>query len=234
MKTAIQIIRDAYAYAGIAPTGTPLNGDMSREGLGFLNEVIYQLNSDNYFPFTNNTLDGIVKNGVAKISPDEGAEFVGEKPLHINKVLWSNGGEWIPLFSLSYENIWEHRGACSQPTYYAFSNDEYGNGILTFDNDNGEFKCRVIYNKNIPEMDYNDLLKTPPQYEQLLKYGVSLKVCTRYGLPADNIVNIQREYDAILSSVKKNNSYKHEINRPVDNFGAFEDHTIAILSGRHL
>ena len=54
-KTAIQIIKEGYAYAGISPTGTPLNADMSREGLGFLNELLYKWNIENYFPFTNNT-----------------------------------------------------------------------------------------------------------------------------------------------------------------------------------
>lgn len=234
MKTAIQIIREAYEYAGISPTGLPLNGNMSKEGLTFLNEVLYRLNSDNYFPFTNNTIDGTVKDGKAKICPDEDADFRGEKPLNVSKVLYKRSGLWAPLFRVGYDNIYERRCNNSYPTCYAFSNDEEGNGILTFDNMQGEFECRVIYNKDVGNLDFNDVLKAPPQYEQILKYGVALKVCTRYGLPADVKANIQDEYDSIVSAVKQNNSFKHEIDRPMDYEPSYEDLTLAVLSGRHL
>lgn len=234
MKTAIQIIRDAFAYVGMVPSGKPLNGNMSQEGLGFLNEVLYRLNSDNYFPFTNNTIDGTVKEGVGIIAPRDDATFVGEKPLSVNKVLYRRGNEWFPLYSIGYDNIFERRCQTTLPSCYAFSNDVEGNGILTFDNENGEFECRVIYNKAIPEMDFNDVLATPPQYEQLLKYGVAIKVCNRYGLPMDKKVSIKEEYDSMLLAIKKNNSVKHEIDSPENRLGTFDDYALEVLAGRHM
>ena len=50
MKTAIELIRDAYDFVGI--TGISLDGKFSKEGLGFLNELLYNWNTENYFPFT--------------------------------------------------------------------------------------------------------------------------------------------------------------------------------------
>lgn len=233
MKTAIEIIRDALSYIGVVRSGKPVNGDMSREALVFLNEVIYRLNSDNYFPFTNNTLDGKVEGGIGKIGPGDECVFRGDKPLNVNKVLVRYGGEWAPLMRLGYDNIWEHRCGTDIPTYYAFSNDQEGNGVLTFDSERGSFDCRVIYNRDIPAMDFNDVLTAPPQYEQLLKYGVAIKCCNRYGLPPDRAASIEKEYDSILSAIKKNNSFKHEIDRPI-NVGAYDNFELAVLSGRHL
>ena len=234
-KSAIQIIRDGYAYAGIVPTGVPLNAEMSSEGLMFLNELLYAWNTENYFPFTTNTIDGKVSGGQAKISPDDGSEFVGEKPIQVNKVLYKNGNVWTPLRRLSYEDIWEHRSQCCLPTFFAFTNDSDGNGIVVFDCENGNFDARVIYNKNIPPMEYSTILGAPPQYEQLLKYGVALKVCIRYGVPQDKEASIKAEQDAMLSNIKKVNAPKHSIIlSPARSVGAYDDHAIQVLSGRYL
>lgn len=235
MKTAIQIIKEAYENLGMSPSGLPLKGKFAEDGLNFLNEVIYRLNSDNYFPFTNNTIDGHVKGGSATISPDFMSEFVGENPISITKVLLKYGNEWIPLVNVGYGNIWERRSGSSRPMFYSFSNDEEGRGILTFDCENGDFDCRVIYNKNIPAMDFNDELMAPPQYEQLLKYGVCLKICNRHNLPAERKEGIKEDYNSILDAIKKNNSYKHEIDRPyVEDENYFNDYSLQVLMGRHL
>lgn len=211
MKNAIQIVRDAYAYAGICPTAQPLNADMSREGLGFLNELLFKWNMENYFPFTNNMLDADVSGGSAVVAPDS-ATFRGEVPAFVQKCLWRNGTAWEPLARVSYENIWARRSTGTLPSFFAFSLDADGRGVLTFDCENGSFRCRIIYNRAIPEMDYNDMLNAPPQYEQLLKYGVAVKCCVRYGLPADVKANIAEERDAILSAISKVNSFRHEVN----------------------
>lgn len=211
MKKAIQIVRDAYAYAGIAPTGTPLNGSMSEEGLGFLNELLYKWNMSNYFPFTHVTLDADVVGGNALIYPDSDT-FKGEVPVLVQRCLWRNGSVWEPLSRVSYENIWERRSTGEIPSFYAFTLDGDGHGSLTFDCENGKFRCRIIYNRSIPEADYNDPINAPAQYEQLLKYGVAVKCCIRYGLPADVLNNIKGEQDSILRAIEKMNSYKHEVN----------------------
>lgn len=211
MKKAIQIIRDAYAYAGISPTGTPLNGQMSSEGLGFLNELLYKWNMSNYFPFTHVTLDADIVGGEAIVSPTS-STFKGEVPVLIQKCLWRNGSVWEPLARVSYENIWERRRSGELPTYYSFTLDSTGQGLITFNCENGKFKCRIIYNRSIPELDFNDEINAPQQYEQLLKYGVAVKCCVRYGLPSDTLSSIKGEQDAILRAIEKMNSYKHEVN----------------------
>lgn len=211
MKNAIQIVRDGYSYAGICPTGQPLNADMSREGLGFLNELLYKWNMDNYFPFTDNTLDAQVTGGSAEISP-ESDTFKGEIPAFVQKCLWRNGDQWYPIARVSYENIWERRCTGALPSFFAFSHDADGKGVLTFDCENGNFHCRVIYNRALPELNYNDTLNAPAQYEQLLKYGVAYKCCIRYGLPADVTAGIKNEQDSMLRAISKINAFKHEVN----------------------
>lgn len=234
MKTAIQIIREAYAYCGVCPTQSNLNGNMSEEGKGFLNELLYKWNIENYFPFTNNTIDGHVSGGIALISPEETSTFIGEKPININRVLWKDGTEWHPLIRVGYENIWERCSKTSKPVYFAFTNDESGRGKLVFDCENGDFDCRVIYNKSLPQMDYNDNLNAPEQYEQLLKYGVAVKCCIRYGLPSDVMLSIKSEQDAILNAIKKANSFKHAINISERKVGAYDDFTLLVQSGRRM
>lgn len=221
MKKAIELIRDAYAFAGIAPTGSTikgntLNGSMNSEGLDFLNELLYKWNGDNYFPFTSNTVDGHVNGGEAIVSPEEGSALQGPKPINVNKVLcyWSN--EWYEVMRVGYENIWERRNReSSTPIYFAFTNDEQGNGRIVFDCENGNFDCRVIYNKDLPRMDFNDELTAPPQYEQAIKYGIAALVCARYGMPADKTAAVEKLRDSILASIKKTNSFKHKIDMPV-------------------
>ena len=233
-KTAIQIVREAYSYAGIVFTNGQLDDRKSAEGLDFLNELLYRWNIENYFPFTNNTIDGTVQGGEAKIFDAPEATFRGEKPLHVNKVLWKDCNEWVPLVPLGYENIWERRSCTTNPTFYAFTNDEEGNGVLTFDCENGNFQCRVIYNKALPKMDFNDVLAAPEQYEQLLKYGVAVKCCIRYGLPVETKAMIESEQNAILTAIKKANSFKHAINLPSRITGGNYDYTLAVVSGRRM
>ena len=243
MKNAIELIREAYAFAGIAPTGTnlkgdTLNGNMNREGLDFLNELIYKWNAENYFPFTSNVLDCHVTGGKAFIGDSELEEtglpvFIGPKPINVNKVLMRQGNEWYDIARLGYENIWERKAQASQPVFFAFTNDENGNGIIEFDCENGDFDCRVIYNKDLPKMDFNDELTTPPQYEQVLKYGIAALVAVRYGMPPDVVARIEKLRDSILTSIKKTNSFKHAVNRPMRG-RCYDDPATAVMCGRHL
>lgn len=212
MKTAIQIIREAYSYTGICPTKQTISDEMSSEGLGFLNELLYEWNMANYFPFTNHTLDARIIGGSAVIATDS-TTFAGETPAVIQKAFWKNGSVWEPIRRVSYENIWCRRvEGASLPTFYAFSLDEDGKGIITFDCSNGNFLCRIIYNRNIPPMEFTTQLNAPPQYEQLLKYGVAVKVCIRYGVPEDVTARIEKQRDAILGAIEKINQFKHEVN----------------------
>lgn len=212
MKTAIQIIREAFSYTGIAPTKESLTDRMSEEGLGFLNELLYKWNIENYFPFTNNTIDAQVTSGQAFIAPDSDT-FKGETPAVVQKCFWKNGAYWESVSRVSYENIWVRRiSGLTIPSYYAFSLDENGKGVITFDAENCNKFMRIIYNRNIPPMEFNTQLNAPPQYEQLLKYGVAVKICVRYGVPEDVTRRIEQEQDAILEAIKKVNSFKHEVN----------------------
>lgn len=210
MKTAIQIIRDAYAYCGVHPITDPLPAEYSREGLNFLNELLYKLNMENYFPFAMNTIDAKIKGGSATIKPE--GDFDGPIPHIVSKVYYKNGTMWEPLFRMSYENIWSRRNTGSVPTYYAFSHEADGSGLLTFDTENTNYPMRVIYNRALAEMGFNDTLNAPPQYEQLLKYGIADKCCIRYGLPADSLQLIRSEYYSMLGAIEKQNSFKHEVN----------------------
>lgn len=234
MKKAIELIRESYAFAGIAPTKNALDGRMSSEGLGFLNELLYKWNADNYFPFTSNTVDGHVSGGRTIISPDDGADLVGPKPINVNKVLFKYCNEWYSLKRRSYENIWETVHQTTIPAFFAFTNDENGNGVLIFDAEKGNFDCRVIYNKNLPEMDFNDVLTAPPQYEQALKYGIAALVCAGYGMPPDVQANAERLRDSVLASIKKTNSFKHSIDAPCRKSNVYDDPAMSVLVGRHL
>lgn len=232
MKTAIQLINEAYWFTGLVPSGKPANGMQSADGLDFLNDSLYELNCHNYFPFTSNTVDGHVSGGTAKISPDQSSEFVGEKPIKVNKVLYRNGVEWFPLKDVAYENIWERRTQSSKPLFYAFTNDEDGKGVLVFDCENGDFDCRVIYNRNIPTMAYNDLLNAPPQYESVLKYSVCYLIATQRGFPLEKRAEYKELRDGILESIKKANAKKRGIDMPYRPSSLADTPAEMVLMGR--
>lgn len=215
MKTAIQLINEAYWFTGLVPSGKPASGAQSADGLCFLNDVLYELNCHNYFPFTFNTVDGHVTGGIGRISPGPSdSEFFGDKPIKVNKVLYKNGTEWIPLKDVAYENIWERRTQSSKPIFYAFSNDEDGTGVIVFDCENGDFDCRVIYNRAIPPMDFNDQLNAPPQYESVIKYSVCCLIAAQRGFPPEKRAEYKELRDGILESIKKANAKKHKIDMP--------------------
>lgn len=212
MKKAIEIIRDAYAYVGLCPTGMPLDANMSREGLEFLNELLYKWNLDNYFPFTQNTIEGHVgseDDGIVTIAPDGNVN--GEKPLVLVRMLLKFSQGYEELRRVSYENIFTLRGTCSTPTAYAFSHDSEGRGKVFFDG-TGSFDFLCIYNKALPTMDYNDELHAPPQYAQALKYGIAHKCGIRYGVAADSLAMVKQELDNVLAAIKKTNNFKREVN----------------------
>ena len=230
MKTAIELIRDAYDFVGI--TGITLDGKFSKEGLGFLNELLYNWNTENYFPFTQNTIDGHVDGGQALIGPGETLD--GEKPINITAVLYKSGNEWYKLKRVAYANIWERRVSTSQPVSYAFTNDEQGRGVVVFDSENGNFDVRVIYNRNIPRMDFNDILATPPQYEQAIKYGIAALVSVARGMPSEMTAKYEKLRDDIIRNIKKSNSFKHSIDAPARagslDLGPYE----RVMTGRHI
>lgn len=229
MKTAIELIRDAYDFVGIP--GVTLDGKFSKEGLGFLNELLYNWNTENYFPFTQNTIDGHVNGGQALIGPGETLD--GEKPINVSIVLYKSGSNWIKLKRVSYENIWERRNTCSQPVSFAFTNDEQGRGVVVFDSENGNFDVRVIYNRNIPTMGFNDVLATPPQYEQAIKYGIAALASVARGMPPEMTAKYEKLRDDIIKNIKKANSFKHSIDAPV--YGTpYESPAERLLTGRHL
>lgn len=213
MKTAIQIIRDAYSYANVIQYNAQLTAEEAAEGLGFLNELLYRWNLDDYFPFAVNTIDAKVSGGEATMKP--GGDFDGPVPLKVNSLHWLNGSQWEPLRRVSYSNIWNYRHQGSIPSAYAFTNDADGTGLLTFDSAQTNYTIRAIYNRALGTMGYNDELNAPPQYEQLLKYGIADKCCTRYGMPQDVRAGIKGEMDAALRAVRKANSFKHEVNPQV-------------------
>ena len=234
MKTAIQLIKEAYEFVGLVPTGKPVSGPMAEIGLTFLNDTIHQLNCDNYFPFTSNTVDGHVSGGTAKISEEPTSELVGPKPIRVNKVLIRNGNGWCALKDVAYENIWERRGSGSSPYAYAFTNDSEGRGIIVFDCEDGDFDCRVIYNKDLPRMEFNDLLLTPPQYESVLKYRVCYLIAVQKHFPPDKQAEYKELGDTILTSIKKANSKKHKIDIPFMAEKIAESPYDYIMIGRHL
>lgn len=230
MKTAIELIREAYDFVGIP--GVTLDGKFSKEGLGFLNELLYNWNTENYFPFTQNTIDGHVEGGQVLIGPGETLD--GEKPINISTVLCKSGGEWYKLKRVAYANIWERRGVTSQPIAYAFTNDEQGRGVIVFDSENGNFDVRVIYNKNIPTMGFNDLLATPPQYEQAIKYGIAALASVARGMPDDMTAKYEKLRDDIIKNIKKSNSFKHSIDAPARCVGIDLSPYDRVLAGRRI
>ena len=130
---------------------------------------------------------------------------------------------WVKLKRVAYENIWERRGNVSTPYYYAFTNDEQGRGVIVFDSENGDFDCRVIYNKNLPQMDFNDLLTAPPQYEQAIKYGIAELASVARGMPTEITAKYERLKTNILTNIKKSNSFKHSIDAPFVCGGIMEE-----------
>ncbi|MCQ2106405.1 MAG: hypothetical protein MJZ26_11515 [Fibrobacter sp.] len=212
MKTAITIVREAYEYTGVLQQGEQLNPEDCKEGLRFLNEMVRKWNEENYFPFSIVTADGTARNGRALIF--KGSEDIdGEVPCIVNKVYYRDGEAWVEVDKVSYENIWGCKDKSANPTAYAFTHDEEMRGVIEIDAEGCDIPLRVIYNRVLPKLDYNDELKAPEIYEDLLIYGVAWKVAKRNKMPPEDVADIWNDAASILSSIKKMNAGKHKVGK---------------------
>jgi hypothetical protein len=214
------IIVDAYKTIGEIGDQEALDGTRAQVGLDLLNELVSDLNLENYFAFTTQTITYSpstaqssytigVNTGTASTSA---VEINADRPANIMRAYLKNRGnasiyseitqigtQDIPLFTID---------GTSAPTYMAYRST-YPLGTIEFNCSVGtSYDIQLIYSKPIPRFDFNDELEIPYEYEPALKYALAYLIAKRYGNPAEVINDMRELRTEYLQKIKDNTQRK--------------------------
>ena len=214
------IIVDAYKTIGEIGDQEALDGTRAQVGLDLLNELVSDLNLENYFAFTTQTITYSpsvaqssytigVNTGTASTSA---VDIDADRPANIQRIYLKNRGtasiyseinqigtQDIPLFMVE---------GTSAPTYCAYRSN-YPLGVIEFNCSVGsDYDIQMIYSKPIPRFNFNDELEIPYEYSPALKYALAYLLAKRYGNPTEVINDMRELRTEYLQKIKDNTQRK--------------------------
>ena len=219
MLNVRKVIVDAYKMIGDIGDNEALDGTRTVTGETLLNEMVTQLNLDNYFAFTMQNLEFTPTStemsftiGIPDVSfPD--VDINATRPSNITRLyakynasdttayeITQVGLHDLPMFTVESSSL---------PSHFAYKSS-YPHGEIHFSNDwSGNYSMIVSYNVAIPTLDINDQINTiPPEYEPALKYGLAVLLAKRYGKPREVIVDMTSLRDDAYKKIKDNTQRK--------------------------
>lgn len=215
MVNVRNVVVDAYKMIGDIGDAEALDGTRSVIGTQLLNDVIYQLNLQNFFAFTMQNVEYTITASQSEYSigvptvdyPD--VDINAQRPSTILRVYYIESFNSLPteINQVAPQDIFRYRSNADNittPSYYAYRPD-YPLAYIMLDvkpYSGGKFV--IVYNKHIPVSDINDIIEVPPEYEAALKYSLAYVLAKRYGKPMEVVVDMQSLRDEMVSVIKNN------------------------------
>jgi hypothetical protein len=178
------LIRYAFEDAGLfAAEDTLPDGDLNR-GVLELNDLIEQWNTENFWPYTNET---IVWNSVVNQKFYEigiGAEIDKNRPLQIEALALIEGGTYIPLVQKEDSN-WVHylkndEATVGQPEFFIYRPTFPNGRIELYPIPSRIYEMRMTVQTLIIEYGKNDTIDLPPGYRSALRSGLAAVLALVY------------------------------------------------------
>lgn len=236
---------DAFKMIGAINDAESLDGTRTTIGTELLNELISQLNLDNFFAssITTATLIPVVSSGEYTIGIDPDplatpADIASPRPATIMRGYYSYQQNSVKteMYQVAPQDIGRFQQAqqtSGVPVYFTYISD-YPYGII-------RLSCKLManaqltltYNKALPVVGINDNLPVPPEYQPALKHSLAYVLANRYGAPQEVIAGMKNLREESHAMIKRNTLARtpliHELGGPngwnqapnVYNFGAY-------------
>jgi hypothetical protein len=220
MISVRNIVVDAYKFIGAIADHEALDGTRTAVGVQLLNDIVSGYNLDNFFAFAPQEVKYFTSAsqesytiGVAPTSAYASADIVAERPSNIMRAYFRYKDAATPieinqvatqdLNKFAVSNI-----AIGAPVFFSYTS-EYPYGRLRFNvKPFAGVRLDLIYTKNFPTFDINDIAAIPPEYEPALKYSLAYLIACRYGTDADTVTTCKMLRDEACTRVKKNTMTK--------------------------
>lgn len=205
------IIIDAYKTASLVSEYDVPDGNQTSIGVNELNDIIYNLNLDNYMPFTRNTVAFNAAGKDTMTIGSSGCDITADTPVMVQKIYCktSQGSTLNELKRVSYENIFGFKAvpnAVGLPLFFSYDRT-WPDGRLVFDIiPQGGASFIMIYNKIFDEVTVNSVLNIPNEYGDLFKNMLAVVLMRRHKVDAQAIALIESQALDTLNKIKKRNS----------------------------
>ena len=207
-----QILKDSYYTASIITEGDEPSGDQTLVALNDLNKIIYNLNLDNYMPFTRNsiTVQGLPNKEEYTIGLS-GCDITAPTPVLLQTIYVkaSPSARFTGTKRVSYEQIWGLKSvpaATGIPSFFSYDRT-WPNGRLVMNiNPLAGLIMNIIYNKELPEVNINSILDIPPEYYYLLQNSLAVIIMKRYKVDPPAVAQIEGQVNYALNQIKKRNN----------------------------
>ena len=203
------ILIDAYKTASLVSEYDTPDGNQIQIAINELNDIIYNLNLDNYLPFTRNTINFNANGSNEMTIGLSGCDITAETPVMVQKIYHNVSNNYNELKRVSYEDIFAFRkpqNSIGDPFVFAYDRT-WPNGRLSFD-----YSPRIgtlfvmIYNKQLPEVSINSILDIPNEYGDLFKNMIAVKLMRRHKVDPNAVILIEQNVNSTLDKIRKRNS----------------------------
>lgn len=205
-----QVINQALWEPGINSWGDPADGDQAAMALTLFNNVVAQLNTENFLPFaqtvTDFTTTGDIENSIGVTTP--ASDVAVERPVIISKCFWLGTTSSTPqeLTKLPWGQLISTRkptSATGTPMYWSY-NSTYPAGTIGFDiiPSTGS-TLRIVYNRQLETAaTQTDTMPWPPEYQELITLALARRLASANQMPQDTMANIDGLYQQAIARVK--------------------------------
>lgn len=207
------LIIDSYKRTGrLAERMADLDASRLAIGLQELNDIIQRYNVEEYFPFT-------IKKSELNVSQlkfdwtvgTSASDFNIDRPIKISSLYFkpSQNAIAINLLQVSVNDIDLYKvgsQASGMPRYFAYDAG-YPEATIMF-NVQPQVGSVLIatYNESLPELEIDDDLTIPLEYNDLLKWSLAYNIAVRSGMEQTDTMFFMKERDRALNSIKSKNS----------------------------
>lgn len=203
------ILIDAYKIASLVSEYDVPDANQTQIAINELNDIIYNLNLDNYLPFTRNTVEFNANGSNTMTIGSSGCDITAETPVIVQKIFHNVSNNYNELKRVAYEDIFAFRkpqNSVGDPHVFSYDRT-WPNGRLSFD-----YTPRIgtsfiiIYNKQLPEVTINSILDIPNEYGDLFKNMLATTLMRRHKVDPNAIIMIEEFVNSTLNKIKNRNS----------------------------
>lgn len=226
MISVNQLIQQATEAVSLVGDGESVDGDLAASSVKLLNQLISDLNSQEYIAARCGTRDIDVRGDlpIYRLAEGETDDTVLDMnpPEKIQGVSVKDGADqWEPLPPCDRQ-ILDAVGKYSRPTawtYDRYIEGEQWKGLLTT-NGTSAHTLRIYYTVPMPVYTLADTIYLSDLYNNLLLQGLCLKLCVKYKLK-EYKADFQEEFDKAKNMIKRNMASQRQLHNAVRSYDSY-------------
>lgn len=226
MLSVINLVQQAYELVSLVGDGEAVSGDQAASAVTLLNQLLSELNNQEYLALQCATVEVSASDIVEIRSFDETEphpSYVVNSvpPDRILGVSIRYGQQWQPLVSTDRMTL-DMADKSSWATCYTYDlavKDGTLTGTLTLNGKN-EHELRIYYQTPLPNYTLSDTIYLSDLYNNMILQGLCLKLCRKYKLK-EYQADFQEEFDKACHLIKRNTADTRQLRdsiRPANSY----------------